>query len=70
MTYKEIQDFLIEVRKIKKLSQRELAELMGVSQALVSKLEAGATTPTLRMIHLWAGALGIKVTILLEEKSK
>ena len=38
------------VRRRAHLSQRELAELLGVSQSAVAKWETGRTTPTARML--------------------
>ena len=48
-----IGDRIIELRKQKKLSQGQLAEIVGVSRQAVSKWESGQNSPdTIKLIHL------------------
>jgi ribosome-binding protein aMBF1 (putative translation factor) len=51
------------------LSQRELAERMGTSQAAVARLEAGGVGATLTTIHKVATALHLNVSVELSEAS-
>ena len=49
-----------------KLTQQELAEVMGVSRPYVSQVEAGDHTPTLDVVEKFAKALKCQsVTLLL-----
>ncbi|SFR12339.1 helix-turn-helix domain-containing protein [Desulfoscipio geothermicus] len=57
-----------QLRQVRGLSQKALAEKAGVAQATVHYIEAGgnATQKTLKKL---AAALGVKVTDLLEEQA-
>lgn len=46
-----ISNALKEYRKENNLSQKKLAELLGESQAMISKLEAGKYNPTIKMLY-------------------
>ena len=48
---------LRQIRRARGLSQVELAEKVGCSQAMVSKIEKGQANPTLDMIEALAAAL-------------
>ncbi len=48
-------------RKEKKLSQSELAQMIGVNQTAVSQWERGATMPTLDKAARIANALGCTI---------
>ncbi len=48
-------------RKQKKLSQSELAQMIGVNQTAVSQWERGATMPTLDKAAMIANALGCTI---------
>lgn len=41
---------LVEARQAKKLTQKGLAERIGVSQAYIAKLESGAANPTIGLV--------------------
>ena len=45
------------------IGQRQLAALMGTSQAAVARLEAGGVGATLTTLQKVATALGLKVTV-------
>lgn len=49
---------LRHARKAKKLSQVQLAEVVGCSQGMISKIEKGEANPTLELIEAIASALG------------
>lgn len=48
------------VRKMKKLSQRELAELIGVSRNTISSIETGQFNPTAKLALILCIALDKK----------
>jgi HTH-type transcriptional regulator/antitoxin HipB len=55
-----------EVRRLRSergLSQRELAERMGVSQSVVARLEAGGVEPRLTTLDRVARALGAELHV-------
>lgn len=49
-----------EVRKAKKMSQRELAELVGVSRNTISSIETGQFNPTAKLALILSVALDKK----------
>ena len=54
----EIIDELKRARKEKGLSQRELAELSGVSQPVIARMERGVTSPQLDTVLKVLAPLG------------
>lgn len=52
---------LMELRKKRKLSMRELAERSGASTSLISQVETGKTNPTVAKLQNLATALGVPV---------
>lgn len=58
-----------KLRKMRGLSQAELAERAGLSQPSIGAIEAGRKSPTLRTLEKIASALGISVSDLLEEQA-
>lgn len=60
--------FVCELRKEKKLTQKELAEKLHVSDKAVSKWERGISMPDISLIVPMAELLGVTVTELLEGK--
>jgi transcriptional regulator with XRE-family HTH domain len=52
------------------LSQRELAERMGVVQSTVAKLEGRTQEPTLSLLDRCSRALGLRLSISLTEAHK
>lgn len=51
---------LKEVRTIKKISQQELADMVGVSRNTISSLETGQYEPTAKLAYILAIALDKK----------
>jgi len=49
---------LIKARNEKKISQRELEQLSGVKQPVISRMEAGETSPQLDTVLKVLAALG------------
>ena len=64
---------LLDARESKGLSQSQLAELCGVSQAYISKLESGEANPTIGKLGSIFAAMWMEPTIgfgpLLSERS-
>lgn len=52
---------LVAARRLQGISQRALAEQMGVRQAQLGAWELGDITPDLANWQLWAGALGFEL---------
>lgn len=55
------QQFAVELRRLRdqaKMSGRDLASLIGISQSKVSRIESGTALPTLSQAEQWAEATG------------
>ena len=52
---------LKEIRKARKLTQIELASMVGISQARYSQYERGTREPNLEMLRKLANALGVTI---------
>ena len=57
-------------RERKKLSQREFAQALGISQSAVAQWENGSTAPTLANLVRAAGILGCEVSDLVQKSKK
>ena len=57
--------YLVQLRNQKAISQRKLAELAGVTNSTISRLEADLVTPDLKTLEKLANALNIDKTLLL-----
>ncbi len=55
---------LRDYRRARKMTQTDLAELMGTTQAAVSLLESGAANPQADTIEALADALGLEVMLV------
>ncbi len=62
-----ISENIRHLRKARKLSQKELAELLGVSNKTVSKWETGLGLPDIQMIVPLSQALGVSTDAILKE---
>ena len=51
------------------LSRRQLARLTRISHSTISRIERGLHTPSIRTLERLADALGVRVTIGLEQRS-
>ena len=58
---------LIHARKMRHLSQQQLAMRSGISQQAISKLEKGKSSPSEFTIRQLAAALRVPMTVLLED---
>ena len=54
---------MLDGRAAKNLTQRELAEITGINQADISKLENGNGNPSLRTLERIAAGLGMRVRL-------
>ena len=72
MNQQKIGKFISERRKIKNLTQMELAEKLGVSNRTISKWENGNSLPDYSIIHNLCEVLDISINELLsgEELTK
>lgn len=57
---------IIEQRKLKGISQAELARKMGTRQSAIARLESGTYNPSLRFLKKVARALDAKIEIKLK----
>ena len=69
--YKIIEE-IIMARKEKKLTQKDLAELIGTKQSNISRLESGNYNPSLDFLNRIAFAMGkeLEVRMVLSKKRK
>lgn len=61
---------LIQIRKPKGITRRQLAEMIGRSYQVVANWENANSMPSLQMIYKIADALGVSVHELIPEKVK
>ena len=57
-----------EKRRKQKMTQSELAAKSGIQQASISKIESGNSNMTIHQLKRIVDALGLKISIRLEEK--
>ena len=61
---------LAEIRKSRGVSQHELAAMVGMTAATISRLERGCTDARIGTAVKLASALDIKVELLIKEKEE
>lgn len=54
---------LIDARSKKKLTQKQLAEKIGVKQSALSRFESGRVNPTLDFVKKVTSGLGLKLIV-------
>jgi len=59
----QVVEEIILARREKKLSQKELAELVGTRQSNISRLESGNYNPSLGFLQKIASAMGKKLEV-------
>ena len=57
---------LIDARTKKNMTQKELAEVTGISQSNISKIENGSRNPSLAMLKKLAAGLGMRLRLEFE----
>lgn len=68
--YKEIQQLIVSERKKQKVTQKELSQRTGLSQANISNIENGVTRPTIDSLQKIAEALGKRLLVCFEENEE
>ena len=63
----EVRDLVISARGAANLTQKQLAQRSGVSQANISKIENGNYQPSLSTLKRIAGALGKRLVVSFED---
>lgn len=58
-----IMQAMIDARKERGLTQKQLAEKTGITQADISRLERGSANPSLRTLQRLATGLGMRVQL-------
>jgi transcriptional regulator with XRE-family HTH domain len=58
-----------DLRRVRNLSQRQLAGRMGVPRTYISKIENGKAMPTLSSLDRLARALQVDISVLLRDAS-
>ena len=67
----QVIDALVKARKRRRLSQRELAERIGVAKTVISRLESGEHSPRLETVYDIARALGYRLDVkLVKERNR
>ncbi len=64
----EVIEQFIRYRKSKKMTQEDLAKKVGVPRTNITRFESGRYNPSLEMMVKVATALGMKLSITLEEQ--
>lgn len=54
-------EFLREIRKEKKLTQKEIAKLLNLDRTSISRYESGVHNPSLKVIGLYAEFFSVSV---------
>ena len=60
---KELIEAIVDTRKSKGLSQKQLAEMTGLKQPAIARIENNTNSPQLDTIIKIADALGLKITL-------
>ena len=65
--YYSISTKIFDYRMGKRLSQKQLAKILGITQAMVSKLESGEYNPTVEQLWKVSKKLGWNFKVVLED---
>ena len=55
---------ILRARIAKKMSQKDLADLVGTKQSAISRLESPSANPSLRLVRKVARALDTEITVV------
>ena len=61
-----IMQAMIDARKATGMTQKQLAEVTGINQADISKLERGSGNPSLRTLQRLAAGMGMRIKLEFE----
>lgn len=67
---KEVRELLVSTRQRLNLSQKELSEKSGISQANISKIENGHAVPTLPVLKRLTDAMGTRLTVSFADEER
>ena len=62
MTLLNLGERITELRKLKKMTQKELAEMLNVSDKVISKWETGKSLPDVEIMLKLSEALGTSIS--------
>lgn len=65
---RRIKDDMVKIRKEKNISQKKLAEITGISQANISKIENGYYIPSIEILKRIADAFEKKLIVEFSER--
>ena len=68
--YSEIEDMIITERKRQKITQKQLAQKTGISQANICNIEKGTSKPTIDSLKKIADALGKRLVVFFEDREE
>ena len=54
---------LREARKARRMRQREIAQVLGLSSDMVAKIERGVRRPKLDQVIVWAALVGLRLVL-------
>ena len=60
----KIYNALVRERIQKKLTQKQLADRIGIAQSALARFESGRTNPTLSFLQKVTSSLGLKLTVM------
>lgn len=60
----DIVKILTKERKLQKVSQQKVANFIGISKSLISRLESGKSIPNYNFIQQYADLLGYEIRLL------
>ena len=66
--YGEISEMIVSERKRQKITQKQLAQLTGISQANICCIEKGNSKPTIDSLKKIGDALGKRLVITFEDR--
>lgn len=62
--------FLLKTRQARKLKQRDLSEMTGISQTKISQYERGKQIPDMKTIKKLLIALKIEIVFVMDKESE
>mgnify|MGYP000431876437 CR=1 FL=1 len=68
--YKEIQEQIRRLRKDAGLTQKQLSQATGISQANISNMEKGLCQPTIESLKKIADAFGKRLVVEFEDREE
>ena len=68
--YSEISEMIISERKRQKITQKQLSQLTGISQANICNIEKGSSKPTIDSLKKISDALGKRLSVTFEDREE